>query len=542
MNKIQGKGVCGAVTMGKLYFYKKDNDTISRKTITDPEAEQQRFDRARQQAAQELDALHEKALWEVGEIHAQIFEIHRMMLEDEDYCSSVSHIIHTQRVNAEYAVLRTSDSFSQMFSTMTDEYMQARAADVVDISNRLIRCLSGGSEESLLTREPVILVAEDLTPSETVQLDKEKILAFLTLRGSENSHTAILARTMAIPAVVGLGYLDPAMEGRTAIVDGFTGTVCIDPDAKAIAAYTRKKQQEEEKHRLWQSLRGKSNTTRDGRSIRLYANIGGLDDISAALQNDAGGIGLFRSEFLYLQNDHMPTEEEQFRAYREAAEKLAGKPVIIRTMDIGADKQIDYFHLPKEENPALGYRAIRICLSEPELFRTQLRALYRAGVYGDLSIMFPMITSPEEIRHIQKQAELARQELRQQEIPFREHMETGIMIETPAAAVISDILAPMVDFFSIGTNDLTQYALAIDRQNPSLEAFYQPHHEAVLRLIHQVIRNAHKAGIWAGICGELGADPALTERFLRMGVDELSVSPAQILPIREKIRSMDLRQ
>ncbi|WP_281527497.1 phosphoenolpyruvate--protein phosphotransferase [Ruminococcus champanellensis] len=542
MNKIQGKGVCGAVTMGKLYFYKKDNDTISRKTVTDPEAEQQRFDRARQQAAQELDALHEKALREVGEIHAQIFEIHRMMLEDEDYCSSVSHIIHTQRVNAEYAVLRTSDSFSQMFSTMTDEYMQARAADVVDISNRLIRCLNGGNEESLLTREPVILVAEDLTPSETVQLDKEKILAFLTLRGSENSHTAILARTMAIPAVVGLGQLDPAMEGKTAIVDGFTGTVCIDPDAEAIAAYTRKKQQEEEKHRLWQSLRGKSNTTRDGRSIRLYANIGGLDDISAALQNDAGGIGLFRSEFLYLQNDHMPTEEEQFRAYREAAEKLAGKPVIIRTMDIGADKQIDYFHLPKEENPALGYRAIRICLSEPELFRTQLRALYRAGVYGDLSIMFPMITSPEEIRHIQKQAELARQELRQQEIPFREHMETGIMIETPAAAVISDILAPMVDFFSIGTNDLTQYALAIDRQNPSLEAFYQPHHEAVLRLIHQVIRNAHKAGIWAGICGELGADPALTERFLRMGVDELSVSPAQILPIREKIRSMDLRQ
>ncbi len=538
MNKIQGKGVCGAVTMGKLYFYKKDNDTISRKTVTDPEAEQQRFDRARQQAAQELDALHEKALREVGEIHAQIFEIHRMMLEDEDYCSSVSHIIHTQRVNAEYAVLRTSDSFSQMFSTMTDEYMQARAADVVDISNRLIRCLNGGNEESLLTREPVILVAEDLTPSETVQLDKEKILAFLTLRGSENSHTAILARTMAIPAVVGLGQLDPAMEGKTAIVDGFTGTVCIDPDAEAIAAYTRKKQQEEEKHRLWQSLRGKSNTTRDGRSIRLYANIGGLDDISAALQNDAGGIGLFRSEFLYLQNDHMPTEEEQFRAYREAAEKLAGKPVIIRTMDIGADKQIDYFHLPKEENPALGYRAIRICLSEPELFRTQLRALYRAGVYGDLSIMFPMITSPEEIRHIQKQAELARQELRQQEIPFREHMETGIMIETPAAAVISDILAPMVDFFSIGTNDLTQYALAIDRQNPSLEAFYQPHHEAVLRLIHQVIRNAHKAGIW----GELGADPALTERFLRMGVDELSVSPAQILPIREKIRSMDLRQ
>ena len=542
MNKIQGKGVCGAVTMGKLYFYKKDNDTISRKTITDPEAEQQRFDRARQQAAQELDALHEKALREVGEIHAQIFEIHRMMLEDEDYCSSVSHIIHTQRVNAEYAVLRTSDSFSQMFSTMTDEYMQARAADVVDISNRLIRCLNGGNEESLLTREPVILVAEDLTPSETVQLDKEKILAFLTLRGSVNSHTAILARTMAIPAVVGLGQLDPAMEGKTAIVDGFTGTVCIDPDAEAIAAYTRKKQQEEEKHRLWQSLRGKSNTTRDGRSIRLYANIGGLDDISAALQNDAGGIGLFRSEFLYLQNDHMPTEEEQFRAYREAAEKLAGKPVIIRTMDIGADKQIDYFHLPKEENPALGYRAIRICLSEPELFRTQLRALYRAGVYGDLSIMFPMITSPEEIRHIQKQAELARQELQQQEIPFREHMETGIMIETPAAAVISDILAPMVDFFSIGTNDLTQYALAIDRQNPSLEAFYQPHHEAVLRLIHQVIRNAHKAGIWAGICGELGADPALTERFLRMGVDELSVSPAQILPIREKIRSMDLRQ
>lgn len=542
MNKIQGKGVCGAVTMGKLYFYKKDNDTISRKTVTDPEAEQQRFDRARQQAAQELDALHEKALREVGEIHAQIFEIHRMMLEDEDYCSSVSHIIHTQRVNAEYAVLRTSDSFSQMFSTMTDEYMQARAADVVDISNRLIRCLNGGNEESLLTREPVILVAEDLTPSETVQLDKEKILAFLTLRGSENSHTAILARTMAIPAVVGLGQLDPAMEGKTAIVDGFTGTVCIDPDAEAIAAYTRKKQQEEEKHRLWQSLRGKSNTTRDGRSIRLYANIGGLNDISAALQNDAGGIGLFRSEFLYLQNDHMPTEEEQFRAYREAAEKLAGKPVIIRTMDIGADKQIDYFHLPREENPALGYRAIRICLSEPELFRTQLRALYRAGVYGDLSIMFPMITSPEEIRHIQKQAELARQELRQQEIPFLEHMETGIMIETPAAAVISDILAPMVDFFSIGTNDLTQYALAIDRQNPSLEAFYQPHHEAVLRLIHQVIRNAHKAGIWAGICGELGADPALTERFLRMGVDELSVSPAQILPIREKIRSMDLRQ
>ena len=542
MNKIQGKGVCGAVTMGKLYFYKKDNDTISRKTITDPEAEQQRFDRARQQAAQELDALHEKALREVGEIHAQIFEIHRMMLEDEDYCSSVSHIIHTQRVNAEYAVLRTSDSFSQMFSTMTDEYMQARAADVVDISNRLIRCLNGGNEESLLTREPVILVAEDLTPSETVQLDKEKILAFLTLRGSENSHTAILARTMAIPAVVGLGQLDPSMEGKTAIVDGFTGTVCIDPDAEAIAAYTRKKQQEEEKHRLWQSLRGKSNTTRDGRSIRLYANIGGLDDISAALQNDAGGIGLFRSEFLYLQNDHMPTEEEQFRAYREAAEKLAGKPVIIRTMDIGADKQIDYFHLPREENPALGYRAIRICLSEPELFRTQLRALYRAGVYGDLSIMFPMITSPEEIRHIQKQVELARQELRQQEIPFREHMETGMMIETPAAAVISDILAPMVDFFSIGTNDLTQYALAIDRQNPSLEAFYQPHHEAVLRLIHQVIRNAHKAGIWAGICGELGADPALTERFLRMGVDELSVSPAQILPIREKIRSMDLRQ
>ena len=540
MKRIQGKGVCGAVTMGRLYFYRKDNDPISRKTVTDPEAEQQRFAKARQQAAKELEALHEKALREVGEIHAQIFEIHRMMLDDEDYCSSVSHIIDTQHVNAEYAVLRTSDTFSQMFETMTDEYMRARATDVVDISNRLIRCLKGDSDGRILSREPVILVAEDLTPSETVQLDKEKILAFLTLRGSENSHTAILARTMAIPAVVGLGKLDPEADGQTAIVDGFTGTVCIDPDEAAVAAYTRKKQEEEEKHRLWQSLRGKPNTTRDGRSIQLYANIGGLDDINAALQNDAGGIGLFRSEFLYLQNDHLPTEEEQFRAYREAAEKLAGKKVIIRTMDIGADKQTGYLKLPKEENPALGYRAIRICLTEPELFRTQLRALYRAGVYGDVSIMFPMITSPEELKRIREQIAIAQQELRAQEIPFREEMETGIMIETPAAAVISDILAPMVDFFSIGTNDLTQYTLAIDRQNPSLESFYQPHHEAVLRLIHQVIQNAHKAGIWAGICGELGADPTLTEQFLRMGVDELSVSPAQILPIRDKIRSMDL--
>lgn len=541
MELFSGKGVYGAVTMGKLYFYEKDTGTVNRKTIEDTKVEIARMNNAKEQARDELSALYEKALKEVGEVNAQIFEIHQMMLEDDDYCSSIINIISSQRVNAEYAVLKTSDTFSQMFSSMDDDYMKARAADVIDISNRIIRCLIGSAGSKIESDEPVILVASDLTPSETVQLDKNKILAFVTFKGSENSHTAILARTMAIPAVVSVGEISSDYNGLTAIVNGFDGTICIEPDEKAIEQFKMKQALENEKIRLRQELKGKSNTTLDGKMINLFANISGLSDIGTVLQNDAGGIGLFRSEFLYLQNDHFPTEEEQFNAYREVAEKMGGKKVIIRTMDIGADKKIGYFNLPEEENPALGYRAIRICLKKTDLFKTQLRAIFRAAVFGNISIMFPMIISLDEVLEIKQIITEIKEELKSEGVPFNENVEIGIMIETPAAAIMSDILAKEVDFFSIGTNDLTQYTLAIDRQNESLEKFYNPHHEAILRLIEMVVKNAHGAGIWAGICGELGADISLTERFLRMGIDELSVSPSKILPIREKIRSVNLK-
>lgn len=540
MKKIQGKGVCRAIAMGALYFYRQETSTITRRTVRDPQQEQTRFAAAKDEALQQLQALYEKALREVGEVNAQIFEIHQMMLADEDYLGSVTNLIQTQSVNAEYAVSKTSDSFSQMFSTMEDDYMKGRAADVVDISNRILRCLTGQSSGAITSDQPVILVADDLTPSETVQLDASKILAFATQKGSENSHTAILARTMGIPAVVALGELDVADHGKPAIVDGFSGTLLIDPDEATIAEFQTRQAEEAEKARLRQALKGKPNVTLDGHSIELLANISTTADIGSVLEHDAGGIGLFRSEFLYLQNNHFPTEEEQFYAYREVAEKMGGKPVTIRTMDIGADKKIDYFHLPEEENPAMGYRAIRISLTRRELFRTQLRAIYRASAFGKLSIMYPMIISLDEVRQIRGLVEEVKEQMQEEGIPFDPDVPNGIMIETPAAAIISDILAKEVDFFSIGTNDLSQYTLAVDRQNAALGSFFDPHHEAILRLIELVVKNAHAAGIPVSICGELGADASLTERFLRLGVDKLSVSPIRVLPLREKIRSLHL--
>ena len=542
MKTYVGKGVYGAVTIGRISVFKRNDILVSRRHINDAEAEIARVEEAEKLSSQQLQEIYDKALREVGETNAQIFEIHIMMLEDEDYNDSIRNIITTQKVNAEYAVSVTADNFSEMFAAMDDAYMQARAADVKDISNRIIANLHGSINEEEHSDEKLIICADDLAPSETVALDKEKVLAFVTAHGSSNSHTAILARNMNIPAVIGLGaeFLTEIKDGENAIVDGFSGRVIIDPDNETLEKYTAIMREDDEKKRLLQKLKGKENVTLDGRRINLYANIGSVDNIGAVLLNDAEGIGLFRSEFLYLESKDFPTEEMQFSAYKRVLESMAGKKVIIRTLDIGADKQVDYFKLKKEENPALGCRAIRLCLTRPEVFKTQLRALFRASVYGNLGIMFPMITSTEELEKIFSVCNEVKSELKKDGILFSENVEIGIMIETPAAAVISDRLAPMVDFFSVGTNDLTQYTLACDRQNPDVEPFVDTHHEAVLRLIEMSAENAHKNGAWIGICGELASDTSLTETFLRMGIDELSVSPAFVLKVREKIRSIDL--
>lgn len=544
MKKYSGKGVYGAIAIGKISVLKKNDAAVTRVHVEDAAAEKARVEKAKQAAAEQLQAIHDKALKEVGEANAQIFEIHIMMLEDEDYNESIANIIDTQQVNAEYAVAVTSDNFAEMFAAMDDAYMQARSADVRDISNRIIANLTGTADSSAESCDSMIVCADDLAPSETVALDKDKVLAFVTAHGSSNSHTAILARNMNIPAVIGMGdeFLTEISSGTPAIVDGYTGTVIVDPDEATVAEYTAKRTSDEEKKRLLQELKGKENVTVDGRKINIYANISGIDNIGAVPLNDAGGIGLFRSEFLYLENSDFPTEEQQFHAYKRVLESMAGKKVIIRTLDIGADKQVGYFGLKKEENPALGYRAIRICLTRPEIFKTQLRALYRASVYGNLGIMFPMITSVKEVERIKEICEEVKAELRSDGIEYSDKIELGIMIETPAAALISDRLAPMVDFFSVGTNDLTQYTLACDRQNPDIEEFIDTHHEAILRLIEMSAENAHKNGAWIGICGELAADTTLTERFLRMGIDELSVSPSFVLKVRDAVRRTDLSE
>ena len=537
MITIQGKGACGAIAIGRLSFFKRGEISVKRERVEDTKAELERFEAARQEAQSQLRALYDKALIEIGEANAQIFDIHQMMLEDLDYIDSVTNIIENQQMNAEYAVAVTADNFAMMFSSMDDEYMKERAADVKDVSNRVLRCFQQTADGTVLSGDGLIICADDLAPSETVQLDKSKVLAFVTQKGSLNSHTAILARTMNIPAVIGAGEaLNPEFDGKPAVVDGYTGEVFIEPDADTLALLKLKQQEDEKKKALLQELKGKENITLDGRKINIFANIGGLSDIGAVLVNDAGGIGLFRSEFLYLENNNFPSEELQFATYKKVLESMAGKKVIIRTLDIGADKKIEYFDLDAEENPALGYRAIRICLTRQDIFKTQLRALYRS-VFGNLSIMFPMISAREEILEIKKIINEVKIELAAENVPFSDDVEIGIMIETPAAAVISDILAPEVDFFSVGTNDLTQYTLAIDRQNPKLDGFYDPHHESVLRLIQFAADSAHNNGKWIGICGELGADLSLTERFLKMGIDELSVSPSLVLSLRDKVRN-----
>lgn len=538
MQCLKGKSVYKGIVKGPVVVLKQDEYQVRRKKIEDTEAEISRLEKAVDYAREQLQKLYEKAVVEVGEASAAIFEVHQMMMEDEDYMDAIHNMIRTEEVNAEYAVRVTGDNFSHMFASMDDDYMKARAVDVEDISNRLVRNLSGRDDLDLSAGEPAIIVAEDLTPSETVQMDKSKILAFVTVHGSTNSHTAILARMMNIPALIGVPLdIEDIESGMTAIVDGFEGSVIFNPDAQTCIKAEIKIAEEGEKLKLLQELKGKDNITLDGREIKLYANIGSVGDIGYVLENDAGGIGLFRSEFLYLGKNDFPTEEEQFAAYRQAAQMMAGKKVIIRTLDIGADKQVDYFNLGKEDNPALGYRAIRICLKQPDIFKTQLRALFRASVYGNISVMYPMITSVEEIDRIYEIVDEVKQELETQEIQYK-IPEQGIMIETPAAVMISDELAKKVDFFSIGTNDLTQYTLAIDRQNEKLDDFYNPHHKAVLKMIEMVVKNAHKHGKWAGICGELGADLSLTEKFVRMGIDELSVAPSMILKLRKIIREM----
>lgn len=542
MTTLKGKGVYGAIALGRISVFTRREASVKRTHIEDIEAEKARLEKAKEKATEQLRTIYEKALKEVGEANAQIFEIHQMMIEDEDYNESIASIIETQSVNAEYAVAVTADNFSEMFASMDDAYMQARSADVKDISNRIISCLSDGGGSDAVSDEKVIICADDLAPSETVQLDKDKVLAFVTAFGSSNSHTAILARNMNIPAVIGVGteLLNTVKSGAFAAVDGYTGEIFIDPDKEAVARLEKKRKEDEEKKHLLQELKGKDNVTLDGRKINIYANIGSVDNIGAVLANDAGGIGLFRSEFLYLESSDYPTEEQQFAAYKRVLESMAGKKVIIRTLDIGADKQVDYFGLEKEENPALGYRAIRICLTRPEIFRTQLRALYRASAYGNLGIMFPMITSVSEVEKILAMCSEVREQLRSEGVEVSDNVELGIMIETPAAAIISDRLAPMVDFFSVGTNDLTQYTLACDRQNANIEQFIDTHHEAILRLIEMSAENAHKHGAWIGICGELAADTSLTETFLRMGIDELSVSPTFVLKVRDAVRKCDL--
>lgn len=540
MQIYKGKSVFGGIAIGKISVYKKDEQLVKRVKIEDADAEMERYTEARNTAAAQLQNLYDKALKEVGEANAAIFEVHQMMLEDEDYNESVENIIRSQMVNAEYAVASTADNFAQMFEAMDDDYMRGRAADVRDISERVITVLAGGAGSGLDSDEPVIIAADDLAPSETVQLDKDKVLSFVTAHGSENSHTAILARTMGIPALIGTGIdLDEAVDGKLGIVDGTNGVVYVDPDAELLEEMKKKQQEEQEKKRLLQTLKGKENITLDGQKVMLYANVGNIKDLGIALQNDAGGIGLFRSEFIYLGQDHYPTEEEQFQIYKTVAETMAGRRVIIRTLDIGADKQCDYFELDKEDNPAMGLRAIRICLTRPEIFKTQLRALFRASVYGNINIMYPMIISVDEVRQIKAIVEEVKVELTEQGIEYGNPAQ-GIMIETPASVMMSRELAEEVDFFSIGTNDLTQYTLAIDRQNSKLDKFFDSHHPAVLRMIQMTVENAHKAGIWCGICGELGADQALTKDFLAMGVDELSVSPGSILPLRKIILETDV--
>ena len=540
MITIQGKSVFGGVSIGKLMFYKRNEKVIKREHISDADAEWKRFEAAKGQAVDQLKELYEKALEDVGEANAMIFEIHQMMLEDLDYLESIENIIRSQEVNAEYAVATTADNFAQMFASMDDAYMQGRAADVKDVSERVLDILCGVSAGVKEMTEPCIIAADDLAPSETVQLDKSKVLGFATMYGSANSHTAILARTMNIPAVIGLGEtLSSQYDGKMAVIDGFTGILYVDPDEETLARMQEKRAKDLEQKELLNQLKGKENVTRSGQKINVYANIGNVSDLGAVLKNDAGGIGLFRSEFLYLENSTFPTEEQQFAVYKQVAESMAGKKVIIRTLDIGADKQVDYFNLDKEENPAVGYRAIRICLTRPEIFKTQLRALYRAAVYGNLSIMFPMIISVSEVKKIKEIIAQVQAELKAEGIPYKEDVELGVMIETPAAVMISRELAKEVDFFSVGTNDLTQYTLAIDRQNQKLDTFYDPHHPAVLAMIKMAADNAHAEGKWIGICGELGADLELTEEFLKMGLDELSVSPALVLPLRKRIRECE---
>ena len=538
MQYFQGKSVYKGIVMGPVAVLKKNDYQVKRARIEDPEAEVKRVKEAVEVSKKQLGRLYDKAVREVGEASAAIFEVHQMMLEDEDYLESMENMIRTELVNAEYAAAATGDNFAEMFAAMDDEYMKARSADVKDISERLVRNLSGEGDNDLSSMEPSIIVADDLSPSETVQMDKEKILAFVTVHGSTNSHTAILARMMNIPALIGVPMdLNSLKTGMMAVVDGFSGQVIFEPEEDVQKETEKRMQEEAEKQKLLEELKGKENITPDGRKINIYANIGSVGDLGYVMENDAGGIGLFRSEFLYLGRNDFPTEEEQFQAYKQAVQTMAGKKVIIRTLDIGADKQVDYFNLGKEENPALGYRAIRICLKQPEIFKAQLRALFRAAVYGNLSVMYPMITSTEEVEKIYAIVAEVEEELKAQEVQYK-IPEQGIMIETPAAVMISDRLAEMVDFFSIGTNDLTQYTLAIDRQNEQLDDFYNPHHEAVLRMIRMVVENAHKCGKWAGICGELGADLTLTEQFVRMGVDELSVAPSMILKLRKVVREM----
>lgn len=538
MQVFEGKSVYKGIVMGPVLVLKKNDSLVKRRKIDDAEQEITRVAQAVEQAQEQLQKLYDKAVVEVGEANAAIFSVHQMMLEDEDYLDSIHNMIRTEMVNAEYAVAVTEDNFAQMFAAMDDDYMKARAADVKDISERLVRNLSGQGDLDLGAGKPSIIVADDLSPSETVQMDKEKILAFVTVHGSTNSHTAILARMMNIPALIGVPMdLEQIESGITAVVDGFEGKVIFEPDSEVSEKAKQRIEEEQEKLRLLQELKGKENVTLDGKKINLYANIGSVGDIGYVLENDAGGIGLFRSEFLYLGRSDFPTEEEQYQAYKQAVQMMAGKKVIIRTLDIGADKQVDYFNLGNEDNPALGYRAIRICLKQPDIFKVQLRALLRAAVYGNLSIMYPMITSVEEVEQINKIVAEVKAELEEQGIQYK-IPEQGIMIETPAAVMISDELAEVVDFFSIGTNDLTQYTLAIDRQNEKLDDFYNPHHKAILRMIQIVVDNAHKHGKWAGICGELGADSALTEQFVRMGVDELSVAPSMILKLRKIVREM----
>lgn len=540
MEVYQGKSVFGGIAIGRISVHKKDEQQVKRVKIENPDQEIERYRQSKQTAMEQLQGLYRKALKEVGEANAAIFEIHQMMLDDDDYNESIENIIRMQQVNAEYAVASTGDNFAQMFATMEDDYMRARSADVKDISERVLNVLGGDTSGTVDSGEPVIIVADDLAPSETVQLNKDLVLSFVTVHGSVNSHTAILARTMSIPALIGTNIpLDETIDGRLGIVDGRNGCIYVDPDEETLSKMQQLKQEEQEKKELLLNLKGRENVTIDGKKIMLYANIGNSKDLAAVLQNDAGGIGLFRSEFLYLERETFPTEEEQFQIYRTVAETMAGKPVIIRTLDIGADKKCDYFEMEPEENPAMGCRAIRICLTRPEIFKTQLRALFRASAFGNIAIMYPMIISVEEVRKIKEIVAEVRQELTEQGVTFGDPKQ-GIMIETPAAVMMSEELAKEVDFFSIGTNDLTQYTLAIDRQNPKLDAFYDPHHPAVLRMIRMVVENAHKAGIWAGICGELGADTTLTRQFLAMGVDELSMSPGSILPVRKIILETDV--